>query len=211
MNITAQSLRELLFPSLPWEIDFRDVSIETKAALYSIKKIGGFIFSILTALLGAWLGTNFVKGKALQATFNEVQGYVSNNEAKNASLLKLNRDFYAEKDKIAVLIDTHSDGFDVQKFLQDLIKLKPEKIKFYEVLIQEEKKDLKQQKINFTVRLNGWVKDDISLVESLKNDILKCPSLSQIPNCKSFFQLDQDASGFQKEEIRFQLTLQSNE
>ena len=52
---------------------------------------------------------------------------------------------------------------------------------------------------------------DINIVESLKNDILTYPSLSQVPNCKSFFQLDHDQNGFQQEEVKFQITIQSNE
>ena len=211
MTITLQSLKEFFAPSTTWEIDFRDVSIETKAMLYSVKKVGNIVLSILTAVLGVWFGLNFVKGKSLEGSFQEIQNYVSNNEAKSTNLIKINKSFYEERDQIASFVNALSDNFDIQKFLQDLIQRKSEKIKFYEVLIQKDKRDLKQKKINLTVRLNGWVQTDINLVESLKNDILNCPSLSQMPNCKSFFQLDQDQSGFQQEEIKFQITLQSNE
>ena len=69
---------------------------------------------------------------------------------------------------------------------------------------------MKQKKTSLTVRLNGWVQKEIGLLETLKDDILKYPSLSQVPNCKSFFQLDNDKN-FQEEEIKFQLTVQSNE
>ena len=211
MTLTLQSLKEFFSPSIAWEIDFRDVSIETKAVLYSVKKIGYLVYSILTALLGSWLGFNFVKGKSLEGTFNELQSYVSVNEAKNTNLSKLNKTFYQERDTIASLVNALSDNVDIQAFVQDLIQKKSEQIKFYEVLIQKNKKDLKQKKTNLTVHLNGWVHQDINLVESLKNDILTYPSLSQIPNCKSFFQLDHDLNGFQQEEIKFQITLQSNE
>ena len=211
MTITLQSLKEFFLPRVCWEIDFRDVSIETKAILYSVKRVGTLVFSILTVILGAWLGFNFVKGKALEETFQRIQNYVSSNEAKNTNLIKLNKSFYEERDQIASFVNTLGDNFDIQNFLQDLMRQKSEKIKFYDIFIQKDKKGLNQKKINLTVRLNGWVQKDINLVESLKNDILKCPSLSQVPNCKSFFQLDHDQNGFQQEEIKFQITLQSNE
>ena len=211
MTITLQSLKEFFAPSTVWEIDFRDVSIETKAMLYSVKKVGNSVLSILTVILGAWFGFNFVKGKSLEGSFQEIQNYVSGNEAKNTSLTKLNKSFYEERDQVASFVNALSDNFDIQKFLQDLVQRKSEKIKFYEIIVQKDKRDLKQKKINLTIRLNGWVQKDINLVESLKNDILKCPSLSQMPNCKSFFQLDHDQNGFQQEEIKFQITLQSNE
>ena len=211
MTITLQSLKEFFAPSTVWEIDFRDVSIETKAMLYSVKKVGNSVLSILTVILGAWFGFNFVKGKSLEGSFQEIQNYVSGNEAKNTSLTKLNKSFYEERDQVASFVNAFSDNFDIQKFLQDLVQRKSEKIKFYEIIVQKDKRDLKQKKINLTIRLNGWVQKDINLVESLKNDILKCPSLSQMPNCKSFFQLDHDQNGFQQEEIKFQITLQSNE
>ena len=211
MTITLQSLKEFFAPSTVWEIDFRDVSIETKAMLYSVKKVGNSVLSILTVILGAWFGFNFVKGKSLEGSFQEIQNYVSGNEAKNTSLTKLNKSFYEERDQVASFVNALSDNFDIQKFLKDLVQRKSEKIKFYEIIVQKDKRDLKQKKINLTIRLNGWVQKDINLVESLKNDILKCPSLSQMPNCKSFFQLDHDQNGFQQEEIKFQITLQSNE
>ncbi len=211
MNVTLQSLKEFFVPSPVWEIDFRDVSIETKTVLYSVKTIGNLIFSILTVILGTWLGFNVMKGQDLEKSLNEIQGYVSSNEAKNTNLTKISKSFSEEYNQVASLVNAMSDNFDVQSFLQDLVQKKTDKIKFYEILIQKDKKDLKQKKTNLTVRLNGWVQKDISLVESMKNDILKCPSLSQVPNCKSFFQLDQEQNGFQQEEIKFQITLQSNE
>ena len=211
MTITLQSLKEFFAPSTPWEIDFRDVSIETKAMLYSVKKIGNVVLSVLTTILGIWVSFNFVKGKSLEGTFEEIQNYVSTNETKNVNLSKLNKSFYDERDQVASLVNALSDNVDIQNFLQDLAQRKSEKIKFYEILVQKDKRDFKQKKIELNVRLSGWVKKDISLVESLKNDILKCPSLSQLPNCKSFFQLDHDQNGFQEEEIKFQITLQSNE
>lgn len=211
MTITLQSLKEIFSPNIPWEIDFRDVSIETKTVLYSVKKVGNLVFSILTTILGIWVSVNFIKAKSLNSTFKEVQSYVTSNEAKNTNLLNINRSFHEECDRITSLVNALSDNFDIQNFLKDLTQIKSEKIKFDEIVIQKEKKDLTQKKINLTVRLNGWVRKDIGLVETLKNDILKCPSLSKMPNCKSFFQLDHDQNGFQQEEIKFQLTLQSNE
>ena len=211
MTITLQTLKEFFAPSVRWEIDFRDVSITTKAALYSIKKVGGFVFSVLTVVLGLWVGTNFIKIKTLEGNFQEIQNYVSTNETKNQNLLKINKSFYEEQDQVSLLVNVLSDGFDIQKFLQDLVQHKSQSIKYYEVIIQKEKRDLKQKKINLTVRLNGWVKEEIGLVETLKDEILKYPSLSQMPNCKSFFQLDNEQKSFKEEEIKFQLTVQSNE
>ncbi|MGX8716388.1 MAG: hypothetical protein ACSW8C_00160 [bacterium] len=211
MTITLQTLKEFFAPSVRWEIDFRDVSITTKAALYSIKKVGGFVFSALTIVLGLWVGTNFIKIKTLEGNFQEIQNYVSTNETKNQNLLKINKSFYEEQDQVSLLVNVLSDGFDIQKFLQDLVQHKSQSIKYYEVIIQKEKRDLKQKKINLTVRLNGWVKEEIGLVETLKDEILKYPSLSQMPNCKSFFQLDNEQKSFKEEEIKFQLTVQSNE
>lgn len=211
MTITLQTLKEFFAPSVRWEIDFRDVSITTKATLYSIKKVGGFVFSVLTVILGLWAGTNFIKIKTLEGNFQEIQNYVSTNETKNQNLLKINKSFYEEQDQVSLLVNVLSDGFDIQKFLQDLVQHKSQSIKYYEVIIQKEKRDLKQKKINLTVRLNGWVKEEIGLVETLKDEILKYPSLSQMPNCKSFFQLDNEQKSFKEEEIKFQLTVQSNE
>lgn len=210
MTITLQKIKTLFCPDIPWEIDFRDVSISTKAAIYSIKKVGNSVLSVLTAILGLWFATNMIKGRSLEETFNEIQSYVSNNEARSVKLLKLNKSFCEEYDQIATLVNASSDNFDVQKFLQDLIQYKSPSIKFYEVTIQKEKRDMKQKKTSLTVRLNGWVQKEIGLLETLKDDILKYPSLSQVPNCKSFFQLDNDKN-FQEEEIKFQLTVQSNE
>lgn len=209
MTITLQTLKEFFSTSTPWEIDFRDMSIETKAMLYSVRKVGGLVFSVLTIILSVWVGINFVKGRSLEGTLKMVQDYVSVNETKNVNLLKLNKSFYEERDRIAALVNALSDCVDIREFLKDLVKIKSEKIKFGEIIVQKDKKDPKQKNINLTVRLNGWAKD-IDLVETLKNDILNCPSLSQKPNCKSFFQLDPDANGFQ-EEVKFQITLQSNE
>lgn len=211
MAITLQSLKEIFSTSKAWEIDFRDVSIETKAVLYSVKKISTLILSVLTMILGFWASLRFTKGNSLNQSFQEIQSYVSTNDAKNINLTKLNKSFYQEHDEIASLVNTLSDDFDIQKFLQDLIRTKTTKIKFYEIIVQKSKKNISEKKINLTIRLNGFVQKDINLVESLKNDILKCPSLSQIPNCKSFFQLDHDQNGFQQEEIKFQMTIQSNE
>ena len=211
MTITLQTLKEFFAPSVRWEIDFRDVSITTKATLYSIKKVGGVVFSALTIVLGLWVGTNFIKIKTLEGNFQEIQNYVSTNETKNQNLLKINKSFYEEQDQVSLLVNVLSDGFDIQKFLQDLVQNKSQNIKYYEVVIQKEKKDIKQKKINLTVRLNGWVKKEIGLVETLKDEILKYPSLSQMPNCKSFFQLDNEQKSFKEEEIKFQLTVQSNE
>ena len=91
MNVTLQSLKEFFVPSPVWEIDFRDVSIETKTVLYSVKTIGNLIFSILTVILGTWLGFNVMKGQDLEKSLNEIQGYVSSNEAKNTNLTKISK------------------------------------------------------------------------------------------------------------------------
>ena len=211
MTITLQSLKEFFVPTTIWEIDFRDVSIETKAMLYSVKKTGNLVLLVLTAILGIWLGFNFAKGKTLEGSFQEIQNYVSANEAKNTNLSAINKSFYEEREQVSSFVNAMSDDLDIQKFLQDLMQIKTNKIKFYEIVVQKDKKDLKQKKINLKIQLKGCVQNDINLIESLKDDILKCPSLSQIPNCKSFFQLDHDQDGFQEEEIKFQITLQSNE
>lgn len=210
MPIKLQSLKEVFSLDIPWEIDFRNASTKTEVQMYSTKKACNVGFSSLALVLSLWIGVHFSKSYSLEKTLKEVQNYVSSNETRHLNLLNLNKSFHEERNLITSLINTFSDKFDIQKFLQDLIQQKSEKIKFYEIFVQKEKKDIKQKKIHLTVRLNGSVRKEISLVESLKDDLPKYPSLNQIPNCKSFFQFDNNLKGLQAEEIKFQLTLQSN-
>lgn len=211
MTITLETLKNLFSKNNVWEIDFRDVSIETKANLYAIKKWSIIALSIFTAILGILVCTHFVEKKSLEKALEELQNFVSKNETKNIRLLSLNKSFHEERNEIATWVNLFKDEFEIQAFLQDLLQQKAEKIKFDNILIQKEKKDAKEGKLRLTVKLNGCVKKDIDLVESLKNDILKCPSLSKIAKCKSFFQLDHNDNKFQEDEIKFQLTIQSNE
>ena len=211
MRFKLQDLRGLFSRKIPWEVDFRDASIATKAVCHSVQRIAMIVTSSAFFLLLFWSAYAFTAQQEAQRLCEEIQRFINSNGKRNEDLLKKNTEFCEKRDVLMQLINAYTTTFDPLKFLADLIENKSDKIRFSQVLICNERKSFSSSSDGFQIQLQGFVKNDIDLVETFREEILKYPALSKIKRCKSFFQFDQNQKNFSANEIKFQLTVQPSE
>lgn len=206
-------LKSLFLPTVPWEIDFRDATIISKAAFRSIKVVLNISSLVLTTVLSIWFGINFLRYQSKNKDLLNINTYIVNNEKIAEAGKKLNDQFVAEKNQLFAVFANYDAGFSTYEFFKDLIKHKSNQIKFSTIVIQDNKEyssNVEKTAPNFSIQLYGSLNDDVSYLDTYKEAVLMFPSLKDIKQCQSFIQFDQNQKSFNAKEIKFQLMVQSN-
>ena len=208
-----QKLKSLFAPTIPWEIDFRDSTIVSKAAFRSIKVVLTMIFLSMTTILSIWCGFNFLRYQSKYKDLSDINAYIETNEKIAESNKKINNQLVEEKNQLFAVFANYDTGFSAYDFLNDLIKNKSKQIKFSTIVIQDSKEyssNVEKTAPNFSIQLYGTLNDDVSYLDTYKEAVLMFPSLKDIKQCQSFIQFDQNQKSFNAKEIKFQLMVQSN-
>ena len=209
-----QQLKLWFNPRTPWEVDFRDSRIVSKAAFHSVK-LGLTMVSLgLTCILSMWCGFNYFRYQTKTSALKTMENYINTNKKISENYRQTNKAFMEEKDKIFMAFDNFNTVFSTSDFLKDLIQNKTKEIKFSTVIIQDNKEygAVKENgKTNLSIQLYGSLNGDVSYIDTYKDIVLAFPSLKSVKNCKSFIQFDQSQNGFSAKDIKFQLTVQTNE
>lgn len=208
-----QKLKSLFAPTIPWEIDFRDSTIVSKAAFRSIKLILTISCLAITTILSVWCGFNFLRYQSKAKDLSDISAYIASNEKIAEANKKINKQFIEEKNQIFAVFANYNTGFSTYAFLKDLMKNKADVIKFSTIVIQDNKdysSNAEKTAPNFSIQLYGSLNDDVSYLDTYKEAVLMFPSLKDIKQCQSFIQFDQNQKSFNAKEIKFQLMVQSN-
>ena len=208
-----QKLKSLFSPTIPWEIDFRDATIVSKAAFRSIKMVLTMSSLATTTILSVWCGFNFLRYQSKSKDLADINTYIATNEKIAEANKKINKQFIEEKNRMFAVFANYNTGFSTFNFLKDLMKNKSDQIKFSTIIIQENKEyssNAEKTAPNFSIQLYGTLNDDVSYLDTYKEAVLMFPSLKDIKQCQSFIQFDQNQKSFSAKEIKFQLMVQSN-
>lgn len=209
-----QQLKLWFNPRTPWEVDFRDLTIVSKAAFHSIKLGLTMVSVVLTCVLSTWCGFNYFRYQTKTSDLKTIENYINTNKKISENYRQTNKEFMEEKDKVFKVFDNFNTGFSTLDFLNNLIQSKTKEIKFSTVIIQDNKEYgaiSKNDKANLLVQLYGSLNDDVTYIDTYKETVLAFSSLKSVKNCKSFIQFDQNQNRFSAKDIKFQLTVQTNE
>lgn len=208
-----QKLKSLFSPTIPWEIDFRDATIVSKAAFRSVKVILTMTSLVITVVLSIWCGVNFLRYQSKAKDLSDINTYIANNEKVAEASKKLNDQFVEEKNQLFAVFANYDTGFSTFEFFKDLVKNKSNQIKFSTIIIQDNREyssNIEKNTPNFSIQLYGSLNDDVSYLDTYKENVLAFPSIKNIKQCQSFIQFDQNQKTFNTKEIKFQLMVQSN-
>ncbi len=208
-----QKLKSLFSPTVPWEIDFRDATIVSKAAFRSVKVILTMTSLVITVVLSIWCGVNFLRYESKAKNLSNINTYIANNEKVAEASKKLNDQFVEEKNQLFAVFANYDTGFSTLEFFKDLVKNKSNQIKFSSITIQDNREyssNIEKGTPNFSIQLYGSLNDDVSYLDTYKENVLAFPSIKNIKQCQSFIQFDQNQKTFNTKEIKFQLMVQSN-
>ena len=208
-----QKLKSLFSPTVPWEIDFRDATIVSKAAFRSVKVILTMTSLVITVVLSIWCGVNFLQYQSKTKNLSDINTYIASNEKVAEASKKLNDQFVEEKNQLFAVFANYDTGFSTFEFFKDLVKNKSNQIKFSTITIQDNREyssNIEKSTPNFSIQLYGSLNDDVSYLDTYKENVLAFPSIKNIKQCQSFIQFDQNQKTFNTKEIKFQLMVQSN-
>lgn len=209
-----QKLKSLFSPIVPWEIDFRDATIVSKTAFRSIKVVLTMSFLVITTVLSIWCGVNFLRYQSKAKDLSDINTYIASNEKVAETSKKINAQFVEEKNRLFAVFSNYDTGFSTFEFFKDLVTNKSNQIKFSTIVIQDNKEyssNVEKTKPNFSIQLYGSLNDDVSYLDTYREAVLMFPSLSEVKQCQSFIQFDQNQKTFNTKEIKFQLVVQSNQ
>ncbi len=211
--IDLNQIKLWLNPRTPWEVDFRDSMIVSRAAFRSIKLTLTVVVICITFILSIGCGYNYIRYQGKVSALKDIEMYISNNKKVAENYRQTNKKFMEEKDRFLCVFSNFNTGISILDFLKDLIQNKTSQIKFSSIIIQNNKEysaNAEKEGSNFSIQLYGVLNDDVSYLDTYKENVLNYPSLKHVKNCKSFIQFDQNQNTFNSKEIKFQLTVQTN-